>query len=1455
MADIKKPTTTTTAKPAAKTATPVKPATPAAKTATPVRPATPAAKTATPVRPATPAAKTATPVRPATPAAKTATPVKPATPAAKTATPARPATPAAKTATPVRPATPAAKATTPVSRTTVAPAKETAATKTATTATAQPAATTAAAPRTASELRAAALSRPATKQTEMPDPKVRVVTDASAAVSSTSAKKADKTEKPAKESKIAKADKKAAKASSGKALVAADKKSTAVARTDKKSSAKTSKSGGAAASALDPKKKKIIIISVVAAVLVIALIIILAVCIPSCAHKDGELLPFDPSFSIDGEDEHKGSVFDEIDPNDGLPTEVFSSAYVNKTKVGYKAEYLGTVERTLPNGVSDGGLVANGTIDAYPKFGQGSSLDQTQRQAVINENWNLCSINTRIGSDGYPQNTYDKMDKDGYLYLRGERTGGQLYKHTGSVGLWYSDVSDDEQAIVKRFTFDPRGYESYNVTGMYAPAGEIIKIEVSKADMQAAGNSVLIHIGQALYNRKANNIWAARGLNRMPVILNTMLVTPDTAEFDEERQVYTGYVGSFLGGPIYIGNASKTFSVTVSGGVRYSHFILGYTTPEEFAENAKSTAPYFDLEVREYGVLHSGPVNQVKNLSYDDLYTAAVMWEKIALVSTQITRQGIVFLYEPFVAAGAAVAFPGQYSVNCPTDWMAGSLNYNAFVNSGSWGNMHEYNHNFQGWGLPDGGEVTNNAVNLVEYSLFTRISANRRLGAGGDGLDGWNRYTSPGWAAMQVSGSRENDLSIYATLLHAFGQDNFIKVAAAKPNGIDNYFNKFAEVTHNDMTYYSSLVGKNMSSEATSAMKAKGYSMFVPVATVYQTGRSYKYDGETHYIQTAQPYKIRFGEDFTLDLRPYTTEGGMYTSGSIVIPADFNYTVKSITQPEYGTIVNNGDNVFTYKPDGEHTKSGKIRVTLGITKKNGSFKVDDVELIIELEQSHEMNKSMLERVTYTYEDVDAMPESAQAAFESKFAGASSVVSADNANPTQNGNTEIWTYDVMSDNAFYEIRGKFYIDETAKYRLALRGRWDCALYTSVNSNEDKDFKLAAYVQTTASHANFYTEANTYCDIEDLKAGDWLYFRAVVRSTNQGGKNAYIGLGWGKFTPATGTINENGEIEGAGEETVTVQYANAYRNSYQFTDTSFTSNYKYVRNYTYTYNDTIEYTPVYSADGKEYRYSVVETNYRPWTDAVSEGWYDISHLFDGRLDTYIHTARDQWISADNPLTMTIDAGSVITANRFNVYGWTEKSMSNIGFPTAFKLEFKNTPDGEVVYSKEFSGVKYGNNKNAIVNLGETVKFRYAYLTITASDNGRVALTSLSFSYVTEYVNGTVVSCDSENIRYRGDWKTESAYCSFGHIYVGNDDAVCEFKFSGDRFALFAMRNKIYGTFEVYIDGEKVGVVNLSGNSTSPELVYLSDGLKDGEHFVSIRSTGDKINIDSFVTWGE
>ncbi len=1181
---------------------------------------------------------------------------------------------------------------------------------------------------------------------------------------------------------------------------------------------------------------------------------------------------------------------------------VYAYSQKANTIVGYSAEYLGTVKRNIPSEVKNEGL------ERYPKYGYTlSSLTTEQKQQIIDESIRLTSNSTFVDVSGRrPFQTYDYMDENGFLYLNngdrvmkeGTEEQWQLYKHTSGVGNYLGDVADNEPGVVKRLTLRNRGQaKSYNITGLYAPAGEVVKLQISEADMNATGGLV-IHIGQALYNGQSNNIWAAKGINRMPNILNTLVINKTTATLN--KGVYTAYIGSFVGGPIYIRNTSATYTVTISGAVNYSHYIHGYTTPEEFARNAKSSAPIFDMEVWSYGVLHSGPKRYAQAFDYNDIYKAAVLWEKISLVTTSRSLQGVVFLYDAFVAAGAAVAFPGRSSVNCPMDWMSNSLNYDTFIESGAWGNMHEYHHNFQGFGLGGGdGEVTNNSLNLVSYSLFTRISSHRQIANhGGAGLSGWNTYTSATWALSRVKAgggsiTGTNGLAIYATLIHNLGQDAFMKSSHGWAN---TYFTNWSNNTHQDMSYYASLVtafgGGFTPNTLHEAQKDRP--MFVPVSCVYQTGRSYYYDNTKRYIETQQPYVIPYGSSYTVDLSPYTVNAaGQYVSGSVEIPNGFKYKIKKIdtsnlngkfTKVEY----NEKEQKYIYKfTPNKNLESGKIIVTLGITnltnKAPGTedlFPVQDIDLVLEFEQTHEMNKYVLERTTYSYSSGN-MYTSAVDAFENKYAGYSSKKTEDNDNPVQNSNTDIWyapkdttTYPdhIVPDNAVAEVRGKIRIDADGRYRIALRGRRNCALFISLDGG--KTYELKAKIADAGVISNsdkFRNDPNTWVDL-DLKANSWVYYKTVL-IVETSPVISYIGLGIRQWTVPTYTMrteDENGNkyldeqgneivkyFNSAGQEVTEEEannaqpiapqnmnnsYATAYRSSYESIAKHFETDYFYTRRYNYNFSNTTKY------DTKQ---SLVSTNYEPWTTGVEEGFYNISNFLDGKEDTYIHTVQNKYISDANPFNITVNVGELITANNMTLYGLNKFSDGNRGMPKNFKIY--GSKDGNNFYLMgEYTNMSY---HGVVANIALTKQFEFQYyrFEVTKTDNGKYfSAAKIEFSYLLNLPNGSMISPDSNQVKFKGNWKTEATSSAYGHIYIGSrrTESV-EVEFTGNRIAILSS-TKYGDNYEVYIDGKKLESVVIRDIQGDMAVRYVSPGLKSGNHKVKIICKGNA-TIDSFVIW--
>lgn len=1171
----------------------------------------------------------------------------------------------------------------------------------------------------------------------------------------------------------------------------------------------------------------------------------------------------------------------------GLPVNVTKPYDTDKkgtTIVGYAAEQLGTVDRNIPQTTKNEGL------DAYPTYGYtlksviGSSDDKVAaRNALIAESSYLTATGTWNAGGG----NYKWMDSAGKLYngttaapeptLDKNGQHRQLYKHSASVGLYFGDVADDEPGIIKSVTMRPRSYtRGYGVTGVYAPAGEVIKIEMSEADMNATGG-IVIHIGQALYNGKANNIWAAKGqMQRIPHLLNTMVVDKNTSVL--QNGVYTAYVGSFIGGPIYIRNETATFTVTISGGVTYSHFILGYTTQDEFEKNAKSSTPYFDLEIWDTGVLHSGPKYYAQSFSYDDIYKVAVLWDKVASVTTTGSTQGIVFLFDPFVAAGAAVAFPGQGSVNCPADWMNGALNYNTIVSSGAWGNFHEYHHNFQGYGVGAGGEVTNNGMTLVSYALFTKISSHRGIsGYGGAGLGGWNSYTSATWAlneVLKIAKPDENPsngnkgLSLYATLLHNFGPDAYIQSKLQQRSkhygeNYQGYLRAWQDITHQDMTYYFKDILQGIDETTAAKWRNADYPTFVPISSVYQTGRSYTFDGEKKYITTMQPYVIPTEYDFTVDLSKYTAPSGQYASGSVMLPDGFDYTVKAISDPENGSIVNKdlGGKKFTYRPDGTK-RSGKIVVTLGLTKTNAGIvtnRLDDVDLVLEFEPSHETNKIKLKRTTYTYAAAD-MYTDAETAFESNYAGYTGTpYTRDHTNPVQNCNTDIWFYpntDAMHnahpdapdeyfihDNTIEEIEGKLYFEDAGKYRIYLRGRKNCAVYYSVDGGET--YQLGAAVKNGKGAGFYANDPNSYFDLE-LKEHSWVHVKEIL--IVQSAVSSYIGLGTAKWTEPmfTMTEDEDGTIhyfdyqghEVTEEEANNAEliaptkasYVNAYRPSYEFpSNASFETDYFYTRKYTYSY----------SVKHNDLQQSVVG-------DPKCPDNFPIENLFDNDLTTACSSPAV--VTPTDPWELTVDLGKTIQANRFVLTGRLNNNAGNQN----------QTPDSITLYVGETledmrEVMSFDNGKVNGVTLQfdfPAATFRYYRLVVRKTVQGRfAAIANIEFS--NNIPNGNHITPDNEMFTYQGTWQGAQANSSFGHVYVANKGASMSFEFTGTRLMLLS--SAAYGkNFEVYIDGQKIDSIAVKEDPSPFAVSYISSELTAGKHTVTVQCLGET-NIDSVVTF--
>ena len=707
-------------------------------------------------------------------------------------------------------------------------------------------------------------------------------------------------------------------------------------------------------------------------------------------------------------------------------------------------------------------------------------------------------------------------------------------------------------------------------------------------------------------------------------------------------------------------------------------------------------------------------------------------------------------------------------------------------------------------------------------------------------------------------------------------------------------------DITHYDMTYFFKDVLEGIDQSVVDQYKpTDDYPVFVPISSVYQTSRSYNYDGEKRYSSTMQPYDIPYGEDFTIDLGKYTVSaGGQYESGSIVYPSGFTHRVKKILQPEHGTITKVDDTHYKFSP-GNDVCSGKITVTIELTKTDGAFEVEDIDLILELNQSHETKKMVLERTTYTF-DSDKIPSNAIEAFTSNYEGNSGVTKIDHSNPTQNANADIWLIpdpdntgvsssfpnakpehflpDTPTPDRVMEISGKLFFPEAGKYRVYLRGRFDCAVFLSFDGNDYS--KYSAFINDPTNTVLFrLSDPNSYIDIDLEEDNTFVYFKEVLMVKN----SSFIGLGTGQWTKPTFTITtiyydkdgneiteaEASELEGSYSKNVyydsqgmevseeeannahlepptAAQYANGYRSSYEIINEEFETDYFYIKNYSYSYTDNVLQSK--DQDG-EYQ-KIVKITESGEKDGVYQGYTPALHkpenACDGNRETYVHSRNP--VSDSNVLTLVLDLNEAKAVNRMII--WSQV-RGDYMIPNKFTL--RGSMDGiEFFNIGDFSDVALANYA-ATVDFEEKI-FRYYELAITGSSDRYAIISEIDMWRIFEIsgMNNMIVP-DSDKITYEGVWAGVQTQSHFGHIYIGAPGATATVEFTGTRVCFISSTE--YDTdFEVYIDGNKVESIKLKEDDGGYRVSYLCDKLESGKHTAVLRCVG-KGNIDSVITFEE
>ena len=1037
---------------------------------------------------------------------------------------------------------------------------------------------------------------------------------------------------------------------------------------------------------------------------------------------------------------------------------------------------LGEVKRNIPKSVSSEGLNPR-----YPTYGTSlSGITDEEKDALLKESSLLIASDT----------TYDAMDENGNLFLGGEPTGKTLYKHASAAGMYYGDVSDDEPAVCEQITVNAIEQRNY-VTGLYAPAGEVIKIEISEEDLAAIGGELLIAVGQVSHRNVVNNIWKARNdFSRMPVIGNKMKIKSTTA-----------YAGFHLGGPIYIYPATfgKTFTVRISGAVKYARYTHGRTTREEVEEMKNYSAPYYDFEVWDLGVRFSGPA-RYGSFDYDNLVKTGDLWEKIVRTSRRVPCSanaaiGVGFVCDCFVAAGEACAFQGGHSwVNAPCSWLAGATNYDSMVTDGFWGVIHEFNHLYQSYGLENTktNEVSNNATSLVSYALYTKISDKRSTDD--NTLTGWNRYTDPSRSLRETlaaaeNGKKQNSLNAYADILHAFGADVYTKAAGMqKVMGVDNWYEALSLATGYNFTYYfEKLLGQTVSQDKKSLYDDASKPTFVPVACVFQTGRSYFADGEKKYSQTVRPYLIDRGKPVEVNFNE-----------RLILPSDFSFEIKSVSVPDSGTFEKIAENVYRYVPD-KAELSGNIYVTTEL--KSEEYGTQEVTLTLNFRQ-FDRNRIQIKKYSY---DGETKYSTVEEALNADFAGYTKVEEYESGSTFING---------LSRGQIGVAEGKIYIEKTGEYAICLRsGRGNNTLYLAVNDLS----AMYPALSLDTDHIEFALDGEHVVKLS-LNAGDYLFFKEITLSRHYADAFTELGLAYlGDPSPVM--------------KTVPTRLLCTFDMLMPKND--FTSEERYKR----------EYFTAESEMSDSSAHKLVEVNMNPWSE--SEG---VQNIFDGNPDTFYHNERNNFINKDNPFILSADTGAV---NRYNGIKIVSRKKGQLNLPSSFILYGSKDNESWTAVG-EFNDLAISGNY--VYASFETAEFRYYRLYVTdtksaTAGNKYVTIAGIELRY--DY-GGTEKSPYA--LAYYGekqnDFYEEVGESSFGTLIKGAGKI--KYTFNGNGLKLF-VRQTSECVIKLTANG-KTSEIKLSANGEKTA-AFLLDGLTNGKNDIIIEVTSGIICIDSVVVYGE
>lgn len=330
-------------------------------------------------------------------------------------------------------------------------------------------------------------------------------------------------------------------------------------------------------------------------------------------------------------------------------------------------------------------------------------------------------------------------------------------------------VPPDAPRVAKSIDVDTR-VPAWHSTGLYAPPGEVIEVEVPET---AAGKGLAVQIGC-----HTDSLWHLDSWSRAPEIVRSF---PIASPIVKAANAFGGLVYIVVPDRCQLGR----LKVTVRGAVEAPHFVLGRTTPEEWRDAVRHRpAPWAELECSK--VIISLPSQHVRQL--DDPVPLMELWSSIVDACASLAAMPLErvrperFVTDVQISGGYMHSgYPIMTFLDVAPLFADRDGLFARAAEGGVWGFLHELGHNHQSadWTFDGAGEVT---VNLFSLYVLDRVFNVRQGGHPAVRPAERERVLHEYFAAPSFDKWKSNPflaLYMYMQLQEAFGWEAFRKVFA----------------------------------------------------------------------------------------------------------------------------------------------------------------------------------------------------------------------------------------------------------------------------------------------------------------------------------------------------------------------------------------------------------------------------------------------------------------------------------------------------------------------------------------------------------------------------------------------------------------------------------------------------------------------------------------------------